>query len=118
MKNKKSVTKKVIVSKIHKKLGEALNRRLLTDAVSVICLTLQENLLQDQAVSVENLGTFSPYVFHGHAGVNISTGQLQQVKPFRTVKFHPHFVFLELLASRREGFLKRNDMGRTRQRKD
>lgn len=107
MKTKKRVTKKVIISKIHKKMGEALNKRIVRDAVNAICSSLEEQFVQDQALSVENFGTLSPYVFHGHTGLNIQTGEMQEVKPFRTVKFHPHFVFLDLLVLRRESFLEK-----------
>lgn len=117
MKNKSTVTKKVIVSRIHKKLGKALNQRLLQDALNAICVTLQDNILQDNAISVENLGTISPYIFHSHNGINIQTGQLQVTPPFRTVKFHPHFIFLELLSQRRNNFLKKEGELDRRRRK-
>lgn len=107
MKNKKAVTKKVIANKIHQTLGMALNKRIIQDAINAICTTLQDNIERDQAVSVENFGTMSPYVFHSHAGMNIATGELRQVPAFHTVRFHPHFIFLELLSRRRESFLEK-----------
>ena len=107
MKNKKAVTKKVIATKIHQKLGMALNKRVIQDAINAICACLQDNIERDRAVSVENFGTISPYVFHSHSGMNIATGELREVPAFHTVRFHPHFIFLELLARRREAFLEK-----------
>lgn len=111
-KTKKTVTKKKLVTKIYNRFGQALNQRLIQDAVNIICTTLQNNLLQDRAVSVENFGTLSPYSFHKHSGLNLATGQIEEVKSFRTVKFRPHFTLLELLAQRRESFLNTKSTGR------
>jgi len=105
--SKKVLTKKIIISKIHKKLGGALNKRLIRDAVNAVCVSLQEQLFEDQAISIENFGTLSPCVFHQHKGVNIHTGRIQEVPSFRTIKFHPHFVFLDLLSRRRDLFLEK-----------
>ncbi len=107
MKSRKAVTKKNIADKIHQKLGMALNKRVIQDAINAICMNLQDKIVRDQTISVENFGTISPYTFHNHYGMNVATGELQEFPAFRTVKFHPHFIFLELLARRRESFLEK-----------
>lgn len=100
------VTKKNIVSKMYKKLGRELNQRLVQDAVNALCVKLQEALIQNQAVSIENFGTISPFIFHKHNGMNIQTGKLQEIAQFRTVRFHPHSILLELLSQHRDSFIK------------
>lgn len=106
-KKKRVVTRQVIVSKIYKKFNKALHKRLIQDAVNIICLQLQDNLSKNKTVSVENFGTLSPYLFHEHLGMDVSTGQIRNFSSFRTIKFHPHHNFLFLLTPRRANFLKR-----------
>lgn len=101
MKNKKTMAKKAIVDKIHKKIGRALDRHLIADAINVICSIIQDKLLKDQAISVENFGTLYSYFFHEHLGMDVTTGRLRKVKSFRTVKFRPHAVFWSLVAQRK-----------------
>lgn len=103
-KSKKFLNKKSLAKKIQKKLGFALKQRLIRDAVLAICSKMEEKLIADQAISVENFGTLSPYTFHDHDGMNIATGQIERVPSFRTVKFHPHATFLVLLSQRRDSF--------------
>ncbi len=98
-------TKKQIVAAINKKLGKALHPQAIADAVNVVLDLLIEELINDQSFSVHNFGTFSPYMFHGHKGMNISTGEMQDVPPTRMVKFHPHVGFTTILALQREKFL-------------
>jgi nucleoid DNA-binding protein len=101
----KVVTKKKIVSKLHKRLGKSLSKDLLQDSINTILLMLKENLTKDVAVSINNFGTFSPYTYHGHIGLDVSNYTIRRTKKFRTVKFRPHVVFLELLAICREDFV-------------
>lgn len=105
MKKTKIVTKKVIANKIQKKLNYTLKKTVIQDAISVMCVMIQKELIRDQAVSIENFGTLSPYTFHQHMGRNVVTKQLQEIESFRSVKFRPHSVFLELLAQRKASFL-------------
>ncbi len=108
---KSTTTKKKIVEKIYRRLDCSLKQRVIQDVVNIICTALQNDLLQDRAISVENFGTFSPYRFHEHRAMNIATGQIEKVKSFRTVKFRPHFTLLELISQRRESFLRKKSAG-------
>lgn len=101
---KKSITKKVIANSIYKRFGKSLKKRIINDALSTICKMLTEGLEKDRAVSVENFGTLSPFTFHGHGALNVATGEMCEVKPFRSVKFRSHAAFLTLLLQRRATF--------------
>lgn len=101
----KTVDKKTLAKRLQKKMGCALKRRLLWDAVLAISSKMEEKLICDQAISVEHFGTLSPYIFHSHNGINIASGQIERIDSFRTVKFHPHTTLSFLLSQRRENFL-------------
>ena len=102
-----TVTKNTIVNVIYTRFGKSLKKRIINDALVEICDFLQNELLQDHAVSVENFGTFSPFVFPGHRGMNVASGDIRLVAPFRTVRFHAHATLLGLLACKRSSFLGR-----------
>ena len=74
--------------------------------VTTICDHVIDNLSEDNAFSVQNFGTLSPYLFHGHQGFNIASGRMQYVKPFKTVRFRAPAVFKRLSIEKRERFEK------------
>ena len=102
----KNLNKSQIVSKIYKRFNKALSKRKINDSINVICDVLIQELLANNAVSVKNFGTLSPYLFHEHIGMNVSSGRLQKISSFRSVKFHPHHTFITLIANRRASLVK------------
>ncbi len=72
--------------------------------MNLVCGEIVREILGNQAISIKNFGTLSPYRFHGHKALDVSTGIVGSVKPFRTVRFHPHAVFLRLMEGRRDKF--------------
>lgn len=99
-----TTTKQKIISRIRKRFGKKLSPLLIHDAVIVICDMLVDELAANRVVSVHNFGSLSPYEFHGHRGINVATGRVEEVRPFRTVKFRPHVSLKKILSCRREGF--------------
>ncbi|HVI43189.1 MAG TPA: HU family DNA-binding protein [Anaerovoracaceae bacterium] len=100
----KKIDKKKLVSLIYKRLGGALSKKSIYDAVSVINDSIIESLLDNKTVSVNNFGTFSTYLFHEHEGLNIASGDRQLVKPFRAVKFRAHSNLSALIEQRKDKF--------------
>jgi len=98
------ITKAKLVDNIYKKLGGAVSKLVIRDVVTVICHYIQTELGYDRVVSVQNFGTFSPYRFHEHDGIDVSSGAMRHVEGFRSVKFLPHAVFRLLLKRKREKF--------------
>lgn len=95
------VTKKHLTEKIQKRFGNEITQRLLKDATDSIIDTIITELTCDRPVSVENFGTLSPFIFHGHQGMDIATGKNVFVPAFRTVRFHPHDGLRALMERRK-----------------
>lgn len=102
----KKIDKRKITSIVYKKLNGVLPKKSIYDAITVINNSLIESIIEDKAISIYNFGTLSPYLFHGHEGMNIATGHVQSVKPFRTVKFRAHSHFFALIEQRKNKFTK------------
>lgn len=92
--------------KIYSKLNGAIPQKRIHDAINIICDSIKEDILEGKSVSVHNLGTFSPFLFHGHKGLNVATGNIENHEPFKTVKFRPHSTFSKMISERRQRFLK------------
>ena len=101
------LSKKDITDKIYNRLSKTTSKLVIHDVVTVICEHMESELEKDRSFSVSNFGTFSPFKFHEHEGMDISTGAMQKVESFRTVRFHPHAVFRLLLNRKRSKFEKR-----------
>lgn len=100
------LSKKNLTDKIYKRLNGAVSKLVIHDVVTVICDHIISELEKNRAFSVRNFGTFSPFNFHEHEGMDISSGAMQKVKSFRSVKFRPHAVFRLLLDRKRKKFEK------------
>lgn len=100
-----NVGKQQIIDNIHNRIDGTVAKDCIHDVITVICDYAMENLSDDSVFSVSNFGTLSPYLFHGHRGVNVVTGRMQNTKPFKTVRFRSHTVFKKLVTEKRERFL-------------
>lgn len=100
----KTITKKKLAKKIFQRTSGAVPQKNITDCLQVICEYLIEAAVENRAVSVANFGTFSPYTQSSHLGLNIASGELQQVKPKRSLKFRPHAALSSLLKKQRTKF--------------
>lgn len=100
----KTINKKDLSQKIFQRVSKAIPQKNLNDCVQVICEYLIEAAVENRTVSIHNLGTFSPYTQHSHVGLNIASGELQQVKPKRCLKFRSHEALVSLLKSKRAKF--------------
>jgi len=100
------LSKKHLTDKIYKRLNKAASKLVIHDVITVIGDHIVSELEKDRAFSVTNFGTFSPFRFHEHQGMDISSGAMQKVSSFRSVKFRPHAVFRLLLDRKRKKFEK------------
>lgn len=100
----KKIDKKKLTALIYKRLNGVLSKKSIYDAVTVINDSLIESIIDNKAISITNFGTFSPYLFHAHEGLNIASGVRHTVKSFRTVKFRAHTCFLALIEQRKDKF--------------
>ena len=66
-----------------------------------------DRLSAGEIISIENLGTFSPYLFHGHKGWSHGKNGLVEYPPFTTVRFHPADALEKLLLLKEEQFRKK-----------
>jgi len=105
----KTIDKRKLTEIIHKRLGGSLSKSSIYDAINVINDSLIEMVVDNKAISVSNFGTIAPYVFHKHKGLNISTGEIQEVEEFKTVKFRVHDTFQTLVAQKKHKFKKASE---------
>jgi len=93
-----------IVDRVYRRFGNALPRNVINDAVAVLCGIMADSLKKNETISIHNFGTVHTYTFHGHKGVDISSGEVQYVEPFVTAKFVAHDNFNTLLNNKRDSF--------------
>jgi nucleoid DNA-binding protein len=97
--------KKNLVDKIYESFNNTVKKLVIHDVITLITDHIVDELSQDRTFGVHNLGTFSPYRFHDHDGFDISSGEIQHVPGFKTVKFRPHVALRILLERKRKKFL-------------
>lgn len=98
------VSKKVLIARIYKKLHKAVPKLVIHDVITAVTDYIVQELSEDRSFGVENFGTFSPYYFHSHEGLDVSSGAIQHVEGFKNVKFQPHAVYRLLLERKRKKF--------------
>lgn len=97
-----------IVNKVHDRFNGEISKLLLDDAMAIVCDFVGDSLLKDRSIHVHNFGTIHTFILSGHLGRNISSGELQYVKPKRHAKFLPHVTFSKLLEEKKDGFRQNN----------
>lgn len=95
------INKKKLTSNIYNRINSTIPKKKIHDTITVICEYMLEQITKNKVFSVKNFGTFSPYMHKAHIGFNVAKGELQRVKSFLNVKFHPHVSFLKMLKARR-----------------
>ena len=102
------IDRAAIIEKIYRRFGNALPRNVIKDAVAILCDNMADSLKKSEPISIHNFGTIHTYTFHGHKGVDISSGKVQYVEPFITAKFVAHDNFNVLLDNKRDHFKTNN----------
>lgn len=92
--------------KIYNRLNGVIKQQDIGNVISVLCDVIEDELVHNRAVSIKNFGTLSTYLFHGHKGFNVTNREVNEVLPFKSVKFRPHIKFSELVRARRDKFVK------------
>ncbi len=100
------IVKKQLTDILYDRLNQVIHKKHLHDAITVISEFLLEKFTNNESVSVDNFGTFSPYTRPAHTGFNVAKGKLQEVKSFLSVKFRPHDTFLKIIQQRRNKYKK------------
>lgn len=101
------ISKLQITDAIYEKLDKAIPKLVIYDVITIVSEYIESELKKDRIVSIDNFGTFSTHLFHEHEGLDISTGKMQKVESFRSIKFHAHENFRKLLTRKREKFQKK-----------
>jgi nucleoid DNA-binding protein len=102
----KKITKAQLTKLIFKRLGGSVSKSSIYDAINIINDSLINMIMENKPISIDNFGTFSPFMFHKHNGLNISSGKIQNVKQLKIVKFRTHSVFQELIDQKKDKFKK------------
>ena len=92
---------------IKDRMDGVVSKNSINDAISIICDIMTEKLIDGEAISINNFGTLDTYTYHGHDGLDISTGEIQYVEPFIHVRFIPHHNLMVLFNRKKLEFKKR-----------
>jgi nucleoid DNA-binding protein len=93
-----------LTDRIYARLGKAVSRQEIYDAVKVLNSEIIQLLLRDEQLSVKNLGTLAVRVHPGHRACDVNTGEQFHVDDTKTVRFYPHQQLLQLLEERKDRF--------------
>ena len=104
MSSKKKISRADLSKRIYSRLSGAIPYRTVHHAVSIIIEQIAKEIIDDRIVSARRFGTISPYSIPGHLAHNVSSGEVRTLPTIRSVKFHPHESFLDLLRDRGDRF--------------
>jgi len=102
------INKKKLTANIYKRLSGAISKNQIYDIITVICDYCSDELYNNRSITIKKFGTLSPYLFHGHEGLNIARAEMQYVDEFRTVKFRPHHILRRLVQRKRKKFVRKS----------
>jgi nucleoid DNA-binding protein len=98
------ITRAKLVDTIHERMNGELSKQMLDDAILLISNHIGDALIDSGTVSVDNFGTLHAYTIKGHVGQNVATGELQYVKPKRSIMFAPHVTLTSMIDEKRNRF--------------
>ena len=93
-----------LANAIHERLHGNISYRKIYQAVGIIIEQITSDLVSDQVVTVRMFGTLSPHKRLGHFAHNVCTGVIRKLDSIKSVKFHPHEAFTNLIHDRQESF--------------
>ena len=93
-----------LTDRIHSRLGRAVPRQEIYDAVKVLNSEIIQLLLGDEQLSVKNFGTLAVRVHPGHRACDVNTGEQFHADDSKTVRFYPHDQLIKLLEERKDRF--------------
>ncbi|MDP2683500.1 MAG: HU family DNA-binding protein [bacterium] len=99
-----SINKRKLAKIITARLDGTISQAVIYDAIGIICDDLFDKLSNNESVSISNFGTLDPYTQHGHDGMDISSGEINYVKPVKSIKFIPHDNLAILLNQNKKKF--------------
>lgn len=95
------ISKNKLISNVYKKLNGTIPLTVLNDVTLIVLEFMINEFKNYRPFSIKNFGTFSPFKFHEHKGIDVSTGKMRIVESFTSVKFRPHVAFLRLLKDKK-----------------
>jgi nucleoid DNA-binding protein len=105
-----SIVNRVSLSRaIYDRLGGSIPHIKISRAIGIIIEQLSNDLVNDQVVTVRNFGTLSPHLRIAHLAYNVSKGTSMEISAVRSVKFHAHESFKNLILDSQERFRQKDD---------
>jgi len=98
------IKRKKLISIICDRLDNVLTEKQVAEAVDVIIEYIKNILIKQDSLSIENFGTFSTALFHGHNGIDVNTRLMQWVEPRFYIKFIASANFRKLINNQRPYF--------------
>jgi len=98
------ITRAKLIDSIHQRMDGELSKQMIDDAIILMFDFIADELAYAGTLSVDNFGTIHVYTINGHVGKNVVTGELQYVKPKKSVMFSPHVTFKNMLSEKKSRF--------------
>ena len=103
-----NITRTKLIDLLHKRMDGELSKQMIDDAIILISNFIADELVEAGTLSVDNFGTIHVYTINGHVGKNVATGELQYVKPKKSVMFSPHVTFKSMIDEKKPRFKAKN----------
>ncbi len=100
----KVINKKELTTILSEKLNNTISKKDIYHSITIICEYLLDQIKDNKSVSVDNFGTFSPFIMKGHKGYHIGTNSLHKTPSLLMVKFRPHIVLINMLKRKKDEF--------------
>jgi nucleoid DNA-binding protein len=98
------ISKEDLAAIINKRLDGVVPKASIYDAINIICDDISDRLQAGESIAVNNFGILDTYTYHGHDGMDISSGEVKYIEPFVNVKFIPHDNLVILLNHKKKNF--------------
>ncbi len=100
----KIINRKELSSLVYKRLNETVPKRLIYDIINIMVDDMSNKLADGESISIDNFGTLSTYLRHGHDALNVSTNSVEYVHPRRNIRLIAHSTLDALIQNRIKKF--------------
>ena len=100
----KIINRKELSTSVYNRLNKVVPKRLIYDIINIMVDDMTDKLAEGKSISIDNFGTLSTYLRHGHDALNVATNSVEYVPPRRNIRLIPHSTLDGLIQNRIKRF--------------
>lgn len=98
----KKICRKELAKRICDKMNNSIEYKVIYECIDLITESIKKDLLNNEIVTIDGFGTFSPYIKLGKNHLDVNDRIVKKLNDKKMVKFIMHYDFKKLLKNNLE----------------